>query len=253
MKVIVCCKVVPDSQDVAVENGALALPTAHWKISDYDLQALHAGVEIAQATDGSAVALNAGSSVAAAPASKKDVLSRGVDELYQVVDESLQDADTKVLSETLAAAIDRIGADVVVCGEGSADRYCQQTAIALGEALGWPSVNCVSSIAPGDGMLTLERQLEDCIEELEVPLPAVVAVTSDINKPTLPGMRAILAASKKPQHDLPLEELGAPEPAVETIGVEAPPEPDRKKVMLEGSADEAAAQLVALLKQDGIL
>ncbi|MDY8772693.1 electron transfer flavoprotein, partial [Escherichia coli] len=35
-------------------------------------------------------------------------------------------------------------------------------------------------------------------ETLSIPLPAVVAVSTDINSPQIPSMKAILGAAKKP-------------------------------------------------------
>ncbi|MFR7494091.1 MAG: hypothetical protein ACLUVF_05260 [Adlercreutzia sp.] len=56
----------------------------------------------------------------------------------------------------------------------------------------WPpvlgsSVNAVTAIkAEGDSMV-VERTLEDVVEEVEVPLPAVIAVTPDVATPRIPA------------------------------------------------------------------
>jgi electron transfer flavoprotein alpha/beta subunit len=57
-------------------------------------------------------------------------------------------------------------------------------------------------------MLRVERSLEDEIEVLDVPLPAVLSVTTDINQPRLPSMKEILKASKKPVTEMTLADLG---------------------------------------------
>lgn len=46
----------------------------------------------------------------------------------------------------------------VVCGEGSGDSYDQTTGVILGAKLGWPSLNCVSSLAYEGGRIVAVRQ-----------------------------------------------------------------------------------------------
>jgi electron transfer flavoprotein alpha/beta subunit len=58
------------------------------------------------------------------------------------------------------------------------------------------------------GTVRVERSLEDEIEVLDVPLPAVLSVTTDINQARLPTMKEILKASKKPVTELSLDSLG---------------------------------------------
>lgn len=68
----------------------------------------------------------------------------------------------------------------------------------MGEALNIPAINGVSKILSLTGStLTVERELEDEVETLSIPLPAVIAVSTDINTPQIPSMKAILGAAKK--------------------------------------------------------
>lgn len=255
MKVVVCAKLVPDAEDVSVDrNGNIDISKAHWGISDYDVQALEAGRALAEETDGTVVVLTAGPASIEKGALKKDLLSRGPEELYIVADDALAHADTFQTVAVLAAAVKEIGADVVICGEGSADRYAQQTGVQLGETLGWATVNAVDAIVPNGAALTVDRLLEKEIEIVEVPLPAVLTVTSSINDPEIPKMKAILAAGKKPQHELSLANLGGvAQAAVVVDDFSAPAEPDRKKMVFTGTAEETAAALIAQLRQEALI
>ncbi len=80
--------------------------------------------------------------------------------------------------------------------EGSADLYAQQVGVQLGELLGIPVINSVSKITVEDNKCIAERSLEDELEVLEISLPAVICVTTDINQPRIGGMKEILAAGK---------------------------------------------------------
>ena len=118
----------------------------------------------------------------------KDILSRGPARLELVSDDSLAGALPDVTAQVLAAAIKKIGFDLVLCGEGSGDLYAQQVGILLGEKLGAANINVVQSIAREQGALLVERALEDETEVLRIPLPAVLSLTSDINVPKIPTM-----------------------------------------------------------------
>ncbi len=258
MNVIVCYKLSPDAGDIEVRSdGSISVERAEWIIGGFDLHAVEAGMKLAEATGGKVLALSAGPRQVENSKLKKDLLSRGPDELYLVVDDGLQGADTSVTAEVLARAIRKMGAfDLVLCGEGSADLYFQQTGLQLGEKLGLPTLNAVSKIDPLDGALLVERSLEDEIEVLEVPLPAVLSVTTDINVPRLPSMKEILKAGKKPVTQWALADLGLGsglKAQVEVASVHAPHRKQRKKVLIPGAPEEAAQTLAAYLGKEGLV
>lgn len=260
MNIVVCVKLTPDASDIEVRgDGSISLERAEWGIGGFDLQAIEAGLRMAESSPGSKLtALSAGPQKASNSKLKKDVLSRGPDELVLVIDEALANADTAMTASVLAAAIQQMeGVDLVLCGEGSADLYFQQVGLQLGERLGLPTLNAVSKISvEGTDHLLVERSLEEEVEVIEVPLPAVLSVTTDIHQPRLPTMKEILKASKKPVTEKTLADLGlqgSAQPQVEVVSVKAPHQVQRKNVMISGTPDEAAKELVGYLKREGIL
>ena len=92
MKIISCCKIVPEEQDISVNSDkTLKLDKAGLKISLYDLNALEASVELAAAQEGSTVtALTVGNKASTGNTKvRKDILSRGADCLAVVGDDAL--------------------------------------------------------------------------------------------------------------------------------------------------------------------
>jgi electron transfer flavoprotein beta subunit len=264
MKIVVCCKLTPDPGDIEVRSdGSISLERAEWGIGNFDLQAIEAGARLAKASGGKVTALSAGPRQIQNSKLKKDVLSRGPDELVLVVDESLRTADTSMTARVLSRAVQKIGqVDLVLCGEGSADLYFQQVGLQVGEMLSLPTLNAVSKIELSNPAGTeaqtvvVERSLEDELEILEVPLPAVISVTTDINQPRLPTMGEILKASKKPITEWTLADLGLDgqmASPVEVLEVRAPAQVQRKNVIIPGTADEAAQALIGYLSKEGIL
>ena len=258
MNIIVCVKLVPDAGDIETwDDGTVSVERAEWIIGGFDLQALESAVRLVEAHGGQVIALSAGPGKVNQSKLKKDLLSRGPDELVMVVDDALEDADTALTTAVLVQAIQKIGAfDLVLCGEGSADLYFQQVGLQVGEKLGLPTLNAISKIEAQAGGLLVERSLEEEIEVIEVPTPAVLSVTTDISAPRLPTMKEILKASKKPIREWSLADLGLAETAqrqVEEVSTLLPQQVKRKQVIIEGAPDEAARALLEALSREGVL
>jgi len=75
----------------------------------------------------------------------------------------------------------------VICGRNSTDDESGAFGPALARALRWPQLTYVGKIVAlsGDGMkIVAERHLEEQVETVEAPLPAVVTVIKDLNERT---------------------------------------------------------------------
>lgn len=249
MNIVAAFKVVPDDQDIQVASDrSLDYSKAKNTVSAYDLNALEAAAQLAAAEPGSKVV-----AVSAGPASiddsklKKNVLARGVDELYLTADDACANLDANATAAALAELLSKVGAwDVVLCGDGSADDYAQQVDVQLAARLGVPVVNGATKIAAKGGALEVERTLEDVVETVEVPLPAVVSVAPDIAEPRIPGMKDILAAGKKPMEVSAAD--GPCERALETVECLAPEQAARKQEIVDAADDGAIEKLAAAIK-----
>ena len=252
MKIIVCCKVVPNEEELQVlPNRELGFNGVPWKISQYDLNALESGKQLA-AGRGSMTALSIGSTEALGSSKiQKDILSRGPDSLKLVLDDSKPFQDSLQTAKAIAGAVQAAGDyDLVLCGMGSSDLYFQEVGVQVGALLGLPAVNNVTGITPaGEGVLHVERTLENEVEVLEVPLPAVLSVSSEINVPSVPAMRDIMKAGKKPVEKLDCPDCG--EPSLRTLEQLAPEQQERRQELVEGDGEEAVDALVRFLKKEG--
>ena len=249
MKIVAAFKVVPDDQDIQVSaDGSLDYSKAKGIVSTYDLNALEAAAQLAAANDGSSVvAMTAGPASIDDSKLKKNVLARGVDELFMAADDAYANMDARATAEALAALVGKVGAfDLILCGDGSADNYAQQVDVQLAAKLGLPVVNGATKIEAQGSPLIVERTLEDVVETVEVPLPAVVSVSPDIALPRIPGMKDILAAGKKPMNVAGAD--AAVDGAIDVVSCKAPDQADRKLEILDASADGAIEQFAAALK-----
>ncbi|QMI04039.1 electron transfer flavoprotein FixA [Citrobacter sp. RHB25-C09] len=254
MKIITCYKSVPDEQDIAVNNadGSLDFSKADGKISQYDLNAIEAACQLKQQLgDAQVIAMSVGGKALTNAKGRKDVLSRGPDELVVVIDDRFEQALPRETAVVLAAAAQKSGFDLILCGDGSSDLYAQQVSLLVGETLNIPAVNGVSKILSlSDSTLIVERELEDETETLSIPLPAVVAVSTDINSPQIPSMKAILGAAKKPVQVWSADDIGfiAME-AGSAQHVAAPKQRERQRIVIEGDGEEQIAAFADSLRK----
>ena len=103
---------------------------------------------------------------------------------------------------------------------------------------------------PGSGSI---RTLPDVVEEIEVPLPAVVAVTPECAYPRIAGMREILTAGKKPATVTSAADAGVDvSAAVEIASVTAPEQAARKRQVFDmkndGDFDAFASAVAAAVR-----
>lgn len=248
MKIVVSFKVVPDDQDIQVSgDGSLDYSKAHQIVSTYDLNAMEAAAQLAAANGGSVVGISVGGSKIDDSKTKKNVLARGLDEIYMTADDAAADLDAGATAAALADLVAKVGDyDLILCGDGSADNYAQQVDVQLAAKLGIPVVNAATKIEAGDGVVTVTRTLEDVVEVVEVPLPAVVSVSPDIALPRIPGMKDILAAGKKPMN---VEgAAGSYANTIEVVDCKAPKQADRKLEIIDAGDDGAIEKFAAAIK-----
>ena len=249
MNIVAAFKVVPDDQDIQVSaDGTLDYSKAKNTVSAYDLNAIEAAAQLAAANEGSnVVAVTVGGADIDDSKLKKNILARGVDELYMTADDACKGLDAHAAAAALADLVAKAGEyDLILCGDGSADDYAQQVDVQLAARLGLPSVNGATKIEAGSGSVTVERTLEDVVEVVEAPLPCVVSVAPDIALPRIPGMKDILAAGKKPMGVAGAD--GAYESALEVLSCKAPEQAERKLEVMDASEDGAIEKFAAALK-----
>ncbi len=250
MNIIACYKIVPFEESIVIrKDRSLSFENAELVIGQYDLNAIEAGARLVGEHGGELVALTAGSGEVENSKLRKAVLSRGPSRCVTVNDPSLTGADSSAVSAVLAEAVRSVGEyDLILCGEGSSDLYAQQVGVQLGERLGLPVINAVTSIKYSGDRLAVKRIVGSETETLSVALPAVISVSSGINVTRVPSMKDILAAGKKPVRALTGSDIAIPaDRTTDTVETLAPNQTERKRQIFEGDgADTVSAFLQAI-------
>ena len=255
MDIVVCVKTNPDLQMVRIKDREAVTEAVPYKIGDLEKNALQAAVDLRTAVGGKVVALCLAEGNRKAAEDIKVALAMGADEAVVIDDPALAAPDQAAVAAALAAAVKKLGAcDLLLFGEGSTDNYTGQVGPRVAELLGLPQVGYARKVEAADGVVRCVRSMDDMLETLEAPLPAVVTVVSEINEPTIPGLMQIMKAKSKPLQVWTLADLGVEAPApVRDVVSNLAEEQDRKHILFEGTAAEQADAFVDALIREGVL
>jgi len=238
----------PDTLRPLVEN-------AEYRVGDADLNAVEEAVRIKEKMGGKVSLLCVGSDVRTAVL--KEAMAIGADDAYVVSDPLLRNADQWVYANVLASLSKRLGIpDIILCGESSLDDGAYQVGPRLAEELDLPSITHAVKIEFRDGVIIVERAVEDGVEVLETGLPAVISVGLEINTPRLPSLLMIRAASRKPINFVNIQELGLTSDKLTSrsrmVEVKAV-KTQRKNIVLTGNLEEIASKVVSIIRSEAMM
>lgn len=208
MRIAVCVKQVPDAtapKRIDPETKRLDR-SGEVALNATDLNAVEEAIRIKEARGGEVVLVSVGPERALE--SLRKALAMGADRALLVSDEAIAGSDLVATSRVLAAALERVEADLVLFGQASSDGDGAVLWAAVAERLRRPLVSQVAALTIDDGSLTGKRQTEHGYDTIRAPLPAVVAVSDAINEPRYPSLKGIMGAKAKPQEVLSLADLG---------------------------------------------
>ena len=258
LKIVVCMKVVPKSEEVSVneENMTLDRSQARNEINKPDKNAIEMAISLKERYRGEVILLSMGP-----PFFDEYLLlglSMGADRAVLLSDRTFAGADTLPTSLTLATGIKKIGGvDLVLCGNESADAGTGQVPPGIAEWLDFSLLTYATEIERmEDGYLKGKRAIEGGHEWLAVPCPALASVEVGCNRVRFPnferkeqiqndGLITIWSAN-----DLGIEpeRLGLAGSPTHVSGVEAVEIPERRKQRVDGSIEGIVDQLYEVLK-----
>jgi electron transfer flavoprotein beta subunit len=246
LKIIACIKQVPDSEaKVRAEGGQVNWGDAPLVINPFDEYAVEGALQQKEATNGTVTALCVGPE--SAREALKHALAMGADEAVLVSDPALNDLDTAGAARILAAAIQKIGADMVVFGRQTLDNGAGVTPAQTARILGWPMLGLAGQIKVNDGSATVERVIEEGRQTVSAKLPAVVSVVQSIGEPRYPSFMGIRKASKAtiPVWSLGDLGVGAPEVVVKRVELMNPPVQQTSIEIISGESPAEVAEKLA--------
>ena len=262
MKILVCIKQVPGSNNVEVDpvTGVLKRSGVASKINPYDLFGIEAALSFAERFGGTVDSLTMGPPQAKAII--EESICMGARGGTVLTDRKFAGADVLATAYTLAQGINKCGDyDLIICGKQTTDGDTAQVGAELAEYLNIPNVSNVLSIDDyQDNKLRMTVHLDNKIVSMEVALPCLISMESDVNTPRLPSYRiqkTLTEDSVKFLTFADFEDQNADHYGLSGSATQVerifPPENVTEKQVVEGDAETQAQTLFALLNEHKML
>src|ERR1035437_8659389 len=204
MLIVCCIKQVPDTTQVQIDpvTNTLVRDGIPFIVSPYDTHALEDALRLKDRFGCKVAAISMGPPNAEATLRK--ALALGVDTAILLSDRVFGGADTLATSNVLAAAIRKLHTDVdevglVLCGKQTMDGDTAQVGPGIASRLSYRQLTLVDKIVNLDlstKKIRVSRKLEGRHEIVEAPLPAMLTVVRELNRPRYPKGRMRLAAAE---------------------------------------------------------
>lgn len=242
---------------IAADGCSLELPSGMSPVMNgYDANAVEAAISLKEKSGGSVTVLSVGDETA--KHGLRRAIGMGADRAVHITGPAGLASDSAFVAALLTAAIRKLlPIELILCGRQASDTDAGQVPLLLAAALGFASTVPVKSIVPdgGDGFV-VERIADGMTQRLRLPMPAVVGVSNEINKPRVASLKGVMLAKKAEIPTWTAEELGLADyqPALILRRVSIPATPDTHAEVITGaSAPAAGAALADRLRLEGMI
>ncbi len=255
MKIVVCIKQVPDTTEVRInpETGTLIREGVPSIINPYDMHAIEAGLQMKEKVGGKVTVITMGPPQA--EGALREAVSMGVDNAVLLSDKTFAGSDTWATAYTLSKTIEKLGADITICGKQAIDGDTGQVGPELAEFLDIPHISYIRKVEDiGQNTIRVQRLTEEGYDIVESSLPVVITVVKEINEPRLPSLKGKMAAKKAEIMKWGFTDISADE---NNLGLKGSPtqvknifapEARSNRSMLEGKPEEQVDALIKELK-----
>jgi len=262
MLIVACIKQVPDTTQVKIDpvTNTLVREGIPFIMNPYDTHAMEAALQLKDQFGCRVAVLSMGPPNAEATLRK--ALSAGVDRAILLSDRVFGGADTLATSNVLATAIAKLAAEVdevglVLCGKQTIDGDTAQVGPGIASRLDYRQLTLVDKIINLDfsaKKIRVSRKLEGRHEIVEAPLPAMLTVVRELNRPRYPKVQMRLAAAEAVVEIWDNKILKLDEQKIGLKGSPTwvskifSPERDKGEILGDGYADPAGAAALLIDK-----
>jgi len=199
MKILVCIKQVPDTVEVKIDpkTGTLIRDGVPSIINHDDKTGIEAALRIKEQLGGTVTVVSMGPPQA--DVALREALAMGCDEAYLVSAREFGGSDTYATSGIIAAALKKIGYDLIITGRQAIDGDTAQVG---------PQVSYVEEVveAAADHVV-VKRQFEDGYHIIKIKTPCLLTAIAELATPRYMSVRGIVEAYEKEIKVLGFEDL----------------------------------------------
>jgi len=189
LKIVVCVKQVPAVSEVRIDlkTNTLIREGVPSELNPFDEFAVEEALRTREKYGGQVTAVSMG------PPQAEEALgislALGVNEAILLTDPLLVGSDTLATSFALSKVIEKVGYDIVFCGQESTDSSTGQVGPGIAEHLGIPQVTFVSKVEKiAKREVTVHQETDKGYKIIESRLPLLLSVTKGINEPRAPSL-----------------------------------------------------------------
>jgi electron transfer flavoprotein beta subunit len=259
MDIVVCVKRVPETEAgirIKPDGSDIERSGVSYDLNDFDNYALEEALKLKEKHGGTVTVITVGD--ASSDETLRQCLAKGADAAVRCWSDDMKGSDQVGIARILGAALKGVRHDLVLAGVQSEDEDASIVGPAVAEFLHLPSVTVALKVEVQGNAVKVHRELEGgVLMVVEAPLPALVTIQTGLNTPRLAALRGILAAKSKPitvksSADLGLQGQVGAAAAKTKLRKLAPPPVGQGARMLQGSEEQQAKELVALLREKGL-
>ncbi len=261
MKIVVCIKQVPDTNEVRIDpkTNTLIRDGVPSIINPDDKAGLEAAIRLKDAYGAHVTVLTMGPPQA--KLALREAYAMGADRVILLTDRAFAGADTLATSYTIAQALKNLEYDLIITGRQAIDGDTAQVGPQIAEHLGIPQVSYTEGLEKLADGLRIKRHFEDGFQMVEIKFPCVITALQELNKARYMTVAGVIDAHQKCEvetwtaDDINIENRDA-------IGLKGSPTKVQKSFtkgakqagkVIEGSPRELATALVDKLQEKFII
>lgn len=208
MKIVVCIKQVPDTNEVKLDpvTNTLIREGVPSIINHDDKSGIEAALQLKEKLGGTVTVVCMGPPQA--DVALREALAMGCDDAILISAREFGGSDTWATASIIAAGLKKIGYDIIITGRQAIDGDTAQVGPQIAETLGVPQISYAEEITPEDnGTLTVRRQFEDRYHLIEVKTPCLLTALQELAEPRYMSVGGIVEAYEKEIPTLDFEAL----------------------------------------------
>ena len=197
MKIAVCIKQVPDTAEVKLDpkTNTLIREGVPSIINHDDKAGLETALRLREQQGGTVSVVCMGPPQA--DVALREALAMGADKAYLLSAREFGGSDTYATATIIAAALGRIGFDLVITGRQAIDGDTAQVGPQIAEQLQIPQVSYAEELRVEGNSVIVKRQFEDQSHILKVRMPCLITALSELNTARYMSVGGIVDAYQK--------------------------------------------------------
>ncbi|MBI2976610.1 MAG: electron transfer flavoprotein subunit beta/FixA family protein [Chloroflexi bacterium] len=254
MNIVVPIKQIPNLTDELEINGdgtGLDHDALQYVLNEFDEHAIEEAVLAKEAAGGTVTVIGV-DTTGELDGALHTALAKGADKAARITGDFPRGTDSHTQAKLLANAIRSLSPDLVLTGVQAADDRDGQIGPMIAAHLGLPYVGVVTGVAVKDGKAIVHKEYAGgLMGEFEVSLPMVVGVQAAHQPPRYAPVSKVRQIAKTAK----IDEIAGGEAAGagSTVRRMFKPEAAGHAEMWEGSPEEIAEKIAAVIRERGLL